>query len=102
MSRKSYQKEVSRSAAQAAQQKKNQIRKIIIASLCVVLLALIVGGVSLLGSRDEGKIAAATQAPNAQSTAPVATDWIQIDIANYGTITAELYGSAAPSPCRTS
>ncbi len=96
MSRKSYQKEVSRSAAQAAQQKKNQIRKIIIASLCVVLLALIVGGVSLLGSRDEGKIAAATQAPNAQSTAPVATDWIQIDIANYGTITAELYGSAAP------
>ncbi len=32
----------------------------------------------------------------AEGDAPKATAWVQIDVANYGTITAELYGETAP------
>ena len=61
--------------------KKKMNKKMIIVEVIVVLVLLAVAAVFLMnGSKD----------------ASAATDYVQIDIADYGTITAELYGNTAP------
>jgi len=65
--------------------KKKTMMIAIIAAVVLVIAAAAV--CALVINRDGGAPAA---------DASVATDYIQIDIENYGTITAELYGNAAP------
>ena len=77
-------------ARQAAQDKIGKRNKLI--AIGGVLLAAIVALIALLGGGKEDAW------PGKQPTAAdlVATDYIQIEVADYGTITAELYGKAAP------
>ena len=90
------QKQAAKSAArQAAQEKeKQQQKKTIITVACVALLAVVLawGGIALLGGGKEAPAPAPTSAP----VDTAATDWVQIDVQDYGTITAELYRGAAP------
>ena len=86
-------KQVARAAAaaqQAAKDKLDKRNKFI--GIGGVLLAAIIALIVLLGG---GK---GDAWPGKQPTAAdlVATDYIQIEVADYGTITAELYGKAAP------
>ena len=86
-------KQVARAAAaaqQAARDKLDKRNKFI--GIGGVLLAAIVALIVLLGGGKEDAW------PGKQPTAAdlVATDYIQIEVADYGTITAELYGKAAP------
>ena len=86
-------KQVARAAAaaqQAAKDKLDKRNKFI--AIGGVLLAAIVALIVLLGGGKEDAW------PGKQPTAAdlVATDYIQIEVADYGTITAELYGKAAP------
>ena len=65
--------------------KKNKMnKKMILIEAVVLVILLVVAGVFLLGNNKS----------NADPLAP--TDYVQIDIADYGTITAELYGNTAP------
>ena len=67
--------------------KKHQ-KPIYIAIEIIVVLAIIAGAAFfLLGDKDKA-------APAGDKM--TATDYVQIDIANYGSITAELYGNLAP------
>ena len=86
-------KQVARAAAaaqQAAKDKLDKRNKFI--GIGGVLLAAIIALIVLLGGGKEDAW------PGKQPTAAdlVATDYIQIEVADYGTITAELYGKAAP------
>ena len=65
--------------------KKNKMnKKMILIEAVVLVILLVVAGVFLLGNKKA----------DADPLAP--TDYVQIDIADYGTITAELYGNTAP------
>lgn len=86
-------KQVARAAAaaqQAAKDKLDKRNKLI--GIGGVLLVAIVALIVLLSGGNEDAW------PGKQPTAAdlVATDYIQIEVADYGTITAELYGKAAP------
>ena len=83
MSRKSRMNDVRSAAArqQAAVNRRN--RWIMMGVAAVVVIALIVG-VSLL-----------TRKPGVPDT-PVASHWVEIDVKDYGVITAELYENIAP------
>ena len=86
-------KQMARAAAaaqQAAKDKQDKRNKLI--GIGGVLLVAIVALIVLLSGGKEDVW------PGKQPTAAdlVATDYIQIDVADYGTITAELYGKAAP------
>ena len=90
-------KQVARAAAVAAQkaeQAKVDKRNKIIAIIAVLLVA----GVALFAVLGGGNDSNQLPAPN-QQTMPAdltATHNIQIDVQDYGTITAELYGEVAP------
>ena len=75
-------------AKKNSKQKKTLLnnKKLLIAIAVIAVLAIAAVVLALtLGSKD---------AP--AGDASVATDYVQIDIENYGSITAELYGNAAP------
>ncbi len=84
------QKQAAKSAAkQAAQQAQQHRQKMTLIAVIVAVALFIIGGVALnIGGKD-------TSEP-AQPGAVVATHTVEIEIADYGTITAELYGEAAP------
>jgi len=66
--------------------KKKMNKKMIIVEAIILVILLVTAGVFLL--KDD---------PAQPSGDPMAaTDYVQIDIADYGTITAELYGNTAP------
>lgn len=67
----------------AKKTKKSNVKWIVLA--LVLVLCAAGAAFALTGGKDE---------PAAVSTEP--TDYVQIDIENYGTITAELYGGIAP------
>ena len=83
MSRKSRMNEVRNAAAQQQAAIDRRNRWIMMGVAAVVIIALIVG-VSLL-----------TRKPSAADT-PVASHWVEIDVKDYGVITAELYENIAP------
>ena len=60
---------------------------IIVIAVIAVLIVAAIAVFALTSGKSNG-------APSADAMVP--TDYIQIDIENYGTITAELYGNAAP------
>lgn len=70
-----------------ASKKKSSKKMIIATAVVIVLLIAAVAVYALTAGRGNG-------APSADAIVP--TDYIQIDIENYGSITAELYGNAAP------
>ena len=86
-------KQVARAAAAAQQAEKDKLdkRNKLIAIGGVLLAAIVALIVLLSGGKEDAW-------PGKQPTAAdlVATDYIQIEVADYGTITAELYGKAAP------
>lgn len=69
----------------AKKNNKSSKKILIIAIAAVVVLCAAAAAYMLIGNR--GNSAAGDMTP---------TDYVQIDIQNYGTITAELYGNAAP------
>ena len=92
------QKQAAKAAArQVAQEKakQQQQKKTIFTLTGIVLIAvaLVLGGIALFGG---GKEAPAPASPTATPVSIEATDWVQIDVQDYGTITAELYRDAAP------
>ena len=94
MSRKSRINDVKNAAAkaQAAAQRRN--RWIMTGVIAAVILALIISAVALGGkSAPAAPEASPTQVPQ---IIPEATHWVEIDVAGYGVITAELYGNVAP------
>ena len=86
MSRKSRVNTVKAAEAAQAQAAKKKNRLIIGLVAAVVALALIIGGV-VMSSNAKKRAEAALTEP---------THWVEIDVAGYGVITAELYGNAAP------
>ena len=83
MSRKSRMNDVRNAAAQQQAAIDRRNRWIMMGVAAVVVIALIVG-VSLL-----------TRKPGVPDT-PVASHWVEIDVKDYGVITAELYENIAP------
>ena len=67
---------------------------LIIAVVAIVCIALIAGLSIVFGGRDEAPAAQPTQAPAAATL--TGTHNIEIELANYGTIQAELYADVAP------
>ena len=57
--------------------------------IAAVVLVLVLGGIGIVYAQKNDKSAGTAEEP-------VASDYIQIEIENYGTITAELYGNVAP------
>ncbi|MDD6050605.1 MAG: peptidylprolyl isomerase [Clostridiales bacterium] len=89
------QKQAAKAAArQAAQEKQQQRQKTIITVAGIALLAVVlaVGGIILLGGGKQAPAPAPTSAP----VDIAATDWVQIDVQDYGAIVAELYRGVAP------
>jgi len=75
-------------ARRAAQQKKDKLNKLI-----AIIAVLLVAGVALffvLGDKNE------TSQPQAGSTDVTPTHNVTIEVQDYGAVTAELYGKAAP------
>ncbi len=66
---------------------------LIIAVVAIVCITLIAGLSIIFGGKDEVPVSQPTQAPAATLTG---THNIEIEIANYGTIKAELYADVAP------
>ncbi len=60
---------------------------LIIIGAAIVLVAAIITAICLINNANQAKLEASLMEP---------TDYVSIDIADYGTITAELYGKAAP------
>ena len=95
MSKNSRMRDAQRAAeqAKAAQQRRN--RWIALAAAAVIIIAAIVV-LTIGGTKDEPVVnatAAPTQVPD---ITPVASHVVEIDIAGYGVITAELYSNIAP------
>ena len=95
MSKNSRMRDTQRAAeqAKAAQQRRN--RWIALAAAAVIIIAAIVV-LTIGGTKDEPVVnatAAPTQVPD---VTPVASHVVEIDIAGYGVITAELYSNIAP------
>ena len=86
MSRKSRQQAVEAQAAQAqSAKKKTRMTLVLVIVLAVVMLGA--GTILLNGWGREG---------GAEDIIPVASHQVEIDVAGYGLITAELYGNVAP------
>lgn len=69
-----------------AKKKKNNKMKILIALVAVLIICGVGVAYALMNNQEQA----------AAAVEPVASDYVQIDIENYGTITAELYGNVAP------
>ena len=87
-------KQLARAAAaqQKAAQEKQKKTNMTIAGIVLIVLALVLGGIAIFDGND-------TPADNisaADEAALKATHNVTIEVENYGTITAELYGEAAP------
>ncbi len=96
MSRKSRQNEQNQQTRQTQQQSDRTVRIVALVLLVLALISLIVYGVYYFADRDPGKQAAqATAVPSATKEFE-ATAWVEIDVKDYGVITAELYGNVAP------
>ncbi len=96
MSRKSRLNEQKQQYVQEAQDKMTRKRIILIGVSILVLIAVLAAGIPILIDRDPGKVADQMEANRTEGVTPVASDWIQIDVENYGSITAELYSNVAP------
>ncbi len=83
------QKQMAKAAAKQAAQQEAQRKQKMNLIAAIAALVLIIGGAVILGlgGKDESE---------AQPGPVVATHNVVIEVANYGTITAELYGEAAP------
>ena len=91
MSRKSYQKNVQK---QEAQQKQRQQRKNTLIAALAAAVVLLIAGVVLFG----GSAPKTTTDTGVNGTEPAMTGtyYVQMDVQDYGTITAELYADVAP------
>ena len=98
MSRKSRMNDIRNAEAQALAAKQRKTRWIMTAVAAVVVLALIIGVIALGGSKkpDVTPTAPTAVPTEVPSIVPEASHWVEIDVAGYGVITAELYSNIAP------
>ena len=99
MSRKSRMNDVRNAEAKALAEKQRKNRWIMIAVAAAAVVALIIGAIALGSgsSRTPANTTAPTAAPTeVPAIVPEASHWVEIEIAGYGTITAELYSNIAP------
>ena len=94
MSRKSRINDIRNAQAQEKAAIARRNRWILIAVAAVAVIALIVGVAVLAGGDDPASANTAAQA--APAATPVASHVVEIDVKDYGVITAELYENIAP------